>query len=353
MANNTERLIRIYNRLRRGPVTIEVIQVWAKNAGINISTRQLYRDLKALQILKIAEDENVVEFTDEKNRKTWKLEYENSKEVINQFDLNTFMLFRNFIPSSIRVFRNGSLEKFETILYKNLSNNKYQNKTDVNGMYLRKTDWYDNLYGNEEHAQLEDLIWALQNKRNIKIESTAINPSNVKFKEFKFPLSVLPIELLFHRGRVHLTSIEAQRHKLLIFTVDKSLKFDLTNDIFNRKKYLKTYNDQLNARFGIADSINNKIYNIKIEYSTEYGLSLKNFHLHKSAEWKKIKNGNFMLEMKCGINRELVGLIAQGLDKVKVHQPKILKDLILKKLKDSVELYQGQNPNEIRANGDY
>ncbi|MEJ7675008.1 MAG: hypothetical protein WKF59_20485 [Chitinophagaceae bacterium] len=51
MGNNIERLIRLYNRLRRGPVTIDIISKWAKNADINVSTRQLYRDLNSLQHL--------------------------------------------------------------------------------------------------------------------------------------------------------------------------------------------------------------------------------------------------------------------------------------------------------------
>ena len=70
MSLRLQRLIRTYNRLRRGPVTIEIISKWAKTAGINVSDRQLYRDLNTLTSLRIAEGENVVEFVDEKNRKT-------------------------------------------------------------------------------------------------------------------------------------------------------------------------------------------------------------------------------------------------------------------------------------------
>ena len=132
MSNNLERLIRIYNRLRRGPVTIEIISKWAKSAGINISTRQLYRDLNSLQHLHFAEGENVVEFVDEKNRKTWKLEYDGDSEPLTQYDINSFFLFRNFIPASIQQHRKDSIEKFEKILYKNLSKNKYQKQAEAN-----------------------------------------------------------------------------------------------------------------------------------------------------------------------------------------------------------------------------
>lgn len=143
---NIERLLRIYNRLRRGPVTMEIISKWAATAGINISDRQLYRDLNKLQHLKIADDENVVEFVDEKNRKTWKLEYESSSEPVTEYDINSFFLFRNFIPDSIQKQRMDSIEKFEKILYKNLSNNKYQKQAEVSELYLRKTNYHDKKY---------------------------------------------------------------------------------------------------------------------------------------------------------------------------------------------------------------
>ena len=66
MAAHFDRLIRIYNRLKRGPVTIEIIAKWAKNAGIDVSERQLYRDLEQLKQSQINDGENIVEFIDEK-----------------------------------------------------------------------------------------------------------------------------------------------------------------------------------------------------------------------------------------------------------------------------------------------
>lgn len=353
MANNVERLIRIYNRLRRGPVTIEIISAWAKAADINISTRQLYRDLNNLQSLKIAEGENVVEFIDEKNHKTWKLEYDDSNDLINQFDINSFMLFKNFVPTSISNFRNDSLEKFEKILYRSLSKNKYQHNTEANEMYLKKTDWYDNLYGKNEHSQLEDIIWALQNKRVLQVTASDINPSNINIKDFNFPFTIYPMELLFHRGRVHIAGLEIKTEKLLICTVDKSLTLNLTNDVFSRKKYMKYYNEQMSYRFGISEPLSEKVYNIQLEFSTDYALSMKNFHWHKTAAWKELKNGNYMLEIKCCMNRELIGFVAQGLDKVKVHKPKILKDILLNKYKETIKVNLSSIQIEQRPNHGY
>ncbi len=57
--------------------------------------------------------------------------------------------------------------------------------------------------------------------------------------------------------------------------------------------------------------------------------------------------------MECGITRELIGFLGFGLDKVKVHQPKALRDLVIKKFKDTLELYDGKDVDEERANKDY
>ncbi len=48
-----------------------------------------------------------------------------------------------------------------------------------------------------------------------------------------------------------------------------------------------------------------------------------------------------MLSLQCTVSRDLIGFIAIGLNKIKVHQPKILKDLIVKKLQDTLSIYEG------------
>lgn len=353
MSVRLERLIRIYNRLRRGPVTIEIISSWAKAAGIKLSDRQLYRDLNSLQHLNIAKGENVVELVSEKNKKTWKLEYDIESDPISQYDINSFFLFKNFVPASIQQHRKESLEKFEQILYKSFSNNKYQKGVEAAELYLRKTNYFDIVYGEKEHEQLEELMWVLQNKRVIIIRENKMASSDKNFELNEFPLTLWPFELLFHQGRVYITGLIADTKILLICLVSQHFKFELTNQTFNRQKNLKKYKEQSQARFGIPKPINGKEYHIKIEFSEGFGLSMQQSFLHETASWKKLKTGNYLLQMKCGINRELIGFLGFSLDKVKVHQPKLLRDLLVKKFANTLELYNGKEVDEERANGDY
>lgn len=162
-----------------GPVTIEIISKWSKSAGINVSIRQLYRDLNTLQNLRIAEAENVVEFVDEKKRKTWKLEYNAEAEKVTQFDINSFFLLKNFAPYTICEQRKESIEKFERILYRQLSHSKYQHSIEAAELFMRRTNYMENMYGEIEHREIEDLIWALQNKRTIIIENDTLNTANL------------------------------------------------------------------------------------------------------------------------------------------------------------------------------
>jgi len=353
MSNRTERLIRFYNRLRKGPVTIDIMLAWTRQAGIKISSRQLYRDLNDLQHLNIAAGENVIEFTDEKNRKTWKLEYDENSDAITQYDINSFFLYKNFVPDCILSERKEAFEKFEHFFYQQLSKNKYQQLIEANELYLVNTKFGNYSYTKDEHRKIEEMIWALQNKRVIIINSITINPSNINPSTNPFPITLYPIELLFHQ-RIYIAGIEPSTQKLLIFSVEKSLDYSLTNEQFNRKTYLPIYTKQLSIRFGIAEPISAKVYHIKVEFTDSFGEATKDFFYHSTQQWTKLKNGNYMFEARCCISREVIGWLIYGLDKVKVHQPKILKDLLIKKMKQTIDLYnQHLTPNEGIANADY
>ena len=338
MAAHIERLMRLYNRLKRGPVTIEIIAKWAKGAGIEVSERQLYRDLEQLKQLKINDGESIVEFVDEKNKKTWKLEFKEASDKITTYDINSFYLLKNFAPAAILNERKDSIEKFETVLFKSLSNNKFQQYIQANELYLQKSNYNEIMYGLIEHQQMEDLIWALHNSKKIIVEKDFINTSNINVAENVFPITIAPIELIITRGRVCIGGV-SNEGKIFFFTIDKQLQFKLTNEKFSRKKIYPTYKNYYDSLFGLCNPISDNVHNLKIEFTDSYGESMRTFFWHHSAKWKLLKNGNYMLSLNCSVNRLLVGFVAIGLNKIKVHQPKLLKNLVLKKLQNTVSLY--------------
>jgi len=354
MADRIERLIRIYNRLRRSPMSIEILTKWLRGADINVSERQLYRDMKTLTELNFAKGENVVEYNGPKNIKTWKLEYDESAETLAPYDINSFFLFKNFAPVCLNIERKESIEKLETILYKTLSKNNYQKLIQANELYLKKHEHKDAIYNREEQQLIELLIDTLQSKKQLIVHSFKLNPSNEKFLNYKFPITINPIELLFHEGRIYLAGLESKSNNLLLFVVDVSLIITKSTKTFDRKQYIESYKQQLLFRFGISTGINNKTYHIKIEFTQGYAESMMKFLWHPSKEWKKLSNGNYMLHLHCSIGREMIGWLVLGLDKVKVHQPKILKNLVVQKLQQTLQVYiDDLSIDESIANKDY
>lgn len=353
MSHQLERLTRIYNRLRRGPVTIEIISGWAKQAGINISDRQLYRDLSQLKDMMIVESESVIEYINENNKKTWKLEFQEDSDKLNTYDINTFFLMKNFTTFTVAGERKSSMEKFEKIFYQHFSKNNFQKNVVANSLYMRKTAYKENQFGHEEHKMIEDLIWGIQNNRMIIIEEDRIDATNFMATIEGLPVKMSPIELLFHRGRIFLSGW-SEENQLLTFGLDKTFKFTLTNDTFNRKKILAGYRKNLDKLFGISKPIDDKVYDVQLEFTSGYGEGMKTYSLHHSQKWEKLANGNYMLHLKCAITRELVGFISYGLDKVKVHQPKILIDLIIQKYRDSLDIYERDlSIDEVLSNVGY
>jgi hypothetical protein len=353
MSARLERLIRIYNRLRRGPVTIEIISKWANTAGIKVSERQLYRDLNDLNRLRVSEDESIVEYVDEKNKKTWKLLYAGDNLKITPYDINTFYLLKNFAHYTIYNHRISSFEKFEKILYRHFSSSNYQNHIEANELYFKRTNFSHNMYGAVEHKKIEELIWALQNKRMLTIVNDNINCANMHIEQEGFPISIYPLELIFHAGRVHIGGLEIGTGRLVIFAVD-DLEYNLTNETFARNKWIGHYKAEFEKLFGIAEPLSNRVYKIQIEFTGSLGNSDKNYFKHSSQQWRKLKNGNYMMELKCTLGRELFGFLGYNLDKIKVHKPRILKELWIKKLKNITAINEKDLAlNEEAANADY
>ncbi len=215
---------------------------------------------------------------------------------------------------------------------------------------MRKTNYNENMYGDIEHEQMESLISALHNNKVLLIEKDLLNTANTKLSAADFPLKFHPMELVFHRGRVCIAGMDAGM-KFMSFTVDKNFIFTKTKNIFNRKKFEKTYTEFFKKMYGISSPINEKLYHIKIEFTESYGDSFKSFFWHESLQWKKLANGHYMLHLHCSIGRELIGFLAIGLSKVKVHSPAILKNLILKKFQECIDLYQDDKVlNEDESN---
>ena len=114
--------------------------------------------------------------------------------------------------------------------------------------------------------------------------------------------------------------------------------------MFDNRLLLDEMDKELMKRFGITENINNEIYNIEIEFTELTGTFVKNQFWHPTQKFTVLENGNYLMKLHCGINRELVGWIFQWMSNVRVLKPEILKDAVLSKYRDVLDSYSDDAP---------
>jgi predicted DNA-binding transcriptional regulator YafY len=155
--------------------------------------------------------------------------------------------------------------------------------------------------------------------KEVNFDATNENPDLKSNK-----LVLMPIKIIFHRGDYYLFSKHKDSYK--IFEIGQLKDVTILEKGFNLNKYSNDLAIELKNRFGVTNNMDDKIYPIKLQFSESTGNYIQKFFWHPTQRITKHKK-NFILEMECGISRELVGWIFQWMNNVKILEPKILADI--------------------------
>ncbi|AZI33684.1 WYL domain-containing protein [Kaistella carnis] len=150
----------------------------------------------------------------------------------------------------------------------------------------------------------------------------------------------LPVQILYHRGVVHISGYLKESNQLLILGLEQISKYKLTNDPFDNSSYLQHLETELSRRFGITQNINNEVYDIELEFTERTGTFVHKQFWDETQRFERLENGNFLMHLNCGINRELIGWIFQWMSNVKVIKPEILKELVVEKHREIIQIYE-------------
>lgn len=331
-------LLRIYNRLRQSPVTLDVLFQWTERQDIKISRRSLYRYLDDLEKTVHFQGEKLLVYEGEKNKKVWKIEFDKSSGSLSQFDINTYYFIRNFIPSSLSGPRALSLEKFDTIIYEALSKSKFQTNVDVHDNSFLRTNYVDALYSEKDHIFLEDIIWAIQNHRKIKIDAINFDPQLFP-KGFDTGILVCPIKLLHHFGLLYICTFSPDLNKIVILPFSVIVESSITGVEFNPATYQPFLIDYLATHFGVAVNYDEEIYDITLEVAGFLGNYMLTMFWHTSQRFEQKGDGNILIHFHCGINRELIAFILYFMDNIKVLAPLVLKEKVVASLQSTLDNY--------------
>jgi hypothetical protein len=345
MPEKAIRLNRLYSKLKKGAVTIDALVKWASLNGIEISPRTLYRDMEEIEKFAIDNGHELVSWNGEQNKKYWKLQ-ERGKETnptIN--DLISLQLFKSFVPLCLSNKRLCTLENsMETLLLaqKNTAFERF-------GVFLPhnigSTNYSERRYSDEQEKMLEDLAWAIQQNKEMVITSIANDYTSLP-PDLSYPLKLQPVQIIYHRGSIHLGGLISNSNKVFLIAIEQLESFELTNRSFASKETAALYQRVMNDRFGITENINDEVYDICLEFPVPTGNFVAEHLWHHSQQFEKLENGNIVMKLRCGINRELVGWLFQWMGNMIIHGPEILcskyqvqLSLIIENLKSASPYY--------------
>lgn len=270
-----ERLLFLIKALKEKPCTTHELFAQLSEQKCNISIRQLQRDFKDIALL----------LSDNDTLKSYR------KDKLKYF----------FIEISESDFTSAN----ESKTYKN-TNFYVQSKSKNTNFNLNAIE---NAIKESKSIVISD----------IKNDETGDN-NNFETKNIFFQ----PIQIIIHRDSYYVGGYNIVKKCIQIFGINQIEKVTLSNQSELLAERSKMFDEELNKRFGVSKNINEHTYKIVLEFSSVLAAFMKNHHWHATQKFSK-KNGNTLMFLECGINRELLGWLFQWMYNIRVVEPEILK----------------------------
>jgi hypothetical protein len=340
--SNSKFLIRlklIYESLKKSPCDILKLQDVLQKNNLSVNIRQIYRDVKSVENFFLNESEIMEEAEINEKKRAWKINNKKGKRDFSVDEFYSKLILHNSIPSYIKVECKEVLKNdiLKGISFK--SNHIFFKSIEAINSFI-KTGFFEKYYCIDTEKRFNDIFWCIINKRKIFIKSKnqKIYCQNLESFEFAF----YPLTFIIHNGSI-LVAGTNQKNRVLIFDLSELNEYNYMNTKFNKSdQLLMIVVNELEKRFGICENIDNNIYDISIELSKEIGDYLKKFNWHHSQKFNITKTG-YILELNCGINRELLGWISALNTKAKIIKPERVKMIFYQNLINTEKLYTSDN----------
>lgn len=325
-----ERIRFIYTLLEDAPQTINQLHDKLLLQQVDIGIRQLYLDMTQLQQYYLRSHEKIICSNGQFNRKTYRLVKPSDEIGMTSRDITTFQLARSSAPRLLQTTRKESMNKFRAVYKEFIKINStfYSFMSDEQNT---RSWFYESVYEDNYDDMLDDIIWSIANYTFLHINEISGDATSIP-KKIRLPLSFKPLQLVYHRGTHFVAGFESEKNIFLAIDISKIKAYTLTKKTFAFKKLVELARTEMGKRFGITHNIDEKVYKIELEFTSKTGEFISHYFWHASQRFTKMENGNWMLTMECGINRELLGWIFQWMSNVRINKPKILVNLFTEQL---------------------
>lgn len=314
MLKQIERLKLIYIFLQKNKSDANSILNFLNFNNASISLRQLQRDIIDIENSFIQDSEKLVISVGKYQKKFWEIQ-----KIDNEI-----------IKSKIKV---------GAVISKSKNDNDFS---------FINTNFYKSTYENQTDEILNKLQDVINNRKYIQIHDLKNDSTgdNYLFKINKIEFA--PIYIIKHRDAIYISGVENKSKEVLIYEIRQFNKFKILNKEYDYYIFSNKVKLELDNRFGITKNINDEIYDITLEFSSVTGALITKYFWHHSQVFEK-SNGNLIMKMRCGINRELIGWIFQWMYNVRIIDPPVLND-IYKKTINEITTNQKKNKPLVYRN---
>jgi hypothetical protein len=288
MASKSKILFSLYQRLKISPCSIPQLRLWKQANSYHISDRTLYRYLNELDIVVAARFGETLEIIQGKNkRKLWKVSPIREGLVTLQPS--------EFVPET--------QPEISPVHY-----------TFGQAIVTRETSGIREVVVSaiEANAQLNMQL-------GVTVAYEEVFPGDI----------ILPLKLIRHQCMDHLCFYHERNRKIQTSPISSLSGVQFEGGHFSPEAYQHKLIDFFGDHFGIAPNLDDSIYAVEIVFSELAGKMVMNYQWHPSQRFQVLDNGDVQLNMRCGVNEELIQWVIKFTDQVKVVKPQLLIDRVV------------------------
>lgn len=344
MQRKSERLFRIYQRLKTVPQTIDELYRWSQHVDLGIGKRSLYRYLEELEVAMNEPGFELIVTNHDAKERRWQV-VSTKRNTDRKAAIRSFYLLKNLSGKHLHSVSSGYLETLEREINQS---NEPEHRDGLLHDHLIVTGWAEAEYAQEDTAILLQLLQAIENKEYVTLE---LLPQLSAEQPINGHHDWSVHYLVNHRGSLYAAALRKSNNRFHFLDIESIRSVNGTRRKFRNHPRRKEVQKELSRRFGITNG-NGPVYQVSIRFYASLpgrkdGMNnpfIEKRSWHPTQKFKYDDDGYVILQFKSQLNRELLGWLFMWLDHIKVLGPPQLVDLIQRKLNDMQAVLNGREP---------
>ena len=253
----------LYKTLKTSACDINALMDTYEKNGFFVLRRQIYRDISYLENGFLPTGEVLIKNHLNNRKCDWFIQKIAQTDRLDADYLYYLLLVQGYIP---QYFGTASKEliftefqNYLSIRFDNALSLKTRNKItyvyDIsNTQFLGKESI--------DFEKFKELHWCIANNKRIKITDVQLD-INRNFTH-SVPIFFTPIKFIVHQGNIYIGGVVAY-NKILVLDFNEIRQFQIVNSkIKGHQDIAQVFQNELNKRFGIAENIDDKVYDIHL-----------------------------------------------------------------------------------------